>query len=46
MNLYGTYEFNKNYYIISFSILNKLIRSQILIDDMLEGREQEVTEED
>tara|TARA_B110000503_G_scaffold119440_1_gene181247 strand:- start:52 stop:3150 length:3099 start_codon:yes stop_codon:yes gene_type:complete len=46
INLHGKYEFNKNSSNISFSSLNKLIKSQILVDDILDDQEQETIEED
>ena len=46
INLHGKYEFNKHSSNISFSSLNKLIRSQILVGDILDDREQETIEED
>ena len=45
INLHGKYEFNKNASNISFSSLNKLIRSQVLVDDILDDQEQETIEE-
>jgi hypothetical protein len=41
INLHGKYEFNKNSSNISFSSLNKLIRGQILIDNIVNDSEQE-----
>jgi hypothetical protein len=46
INLHGKYEFNKNSSNITFSSLNKLIKSQILVDDILDDQEQEMIEED
>ena len=43
--MHGKYEFNKNSSNISFSSLNKLIRSQTLIDDIVDDRKQETIEE-
>jgi hypothetical protein len=46
INLHGKYEFNKNSSNISFSSLSKLIRDEILVDDILDYGGQTLMEEE